>query len=116
MFVPAARKKGKPTNRAVSGSSRVTQGLLSVSPQCHSKAFGRRRAREREREQLTFYYLLGRGVVDLLLGGVGGKHLVEDVRLALEKSTTRKSQQNTKSLSCVRDYHHPILTSDCLCV
>lgn len=39
--------------------------------------------RARVRAQLTFNYLLGRGVVDLLLGGVGGKHSVEGVRLAL---------------------------------
>lgn len=37
----------------------------------------------RARAQLTSDYLLGRGVVDLLLGGVGGKHPVEGVRLAL---------------------------------
>lgn len=41
--------------------------------------------------QLTFNYLLGRGVVDLLLGGVGGEHAVKGVRLAL-KSTTQRSQ------------------------
>lgn len=51
-------------------------------------------ARACVRAQLTFYYLLGRGVVDLLLGGVGGKHPVEGVRLALlKKSVAQKSQQ-----------------------
>lgn len=43
------------------------------------------------RAQLTFNYLLGRGVVDLLLGGVGGEHAVKGVRLAL-KSTKQGSQ------------------------
>lgn len=37
----------------------------------------------RGRAQLTSNYLLGRGAVDLLLSGVGGKHPVEGVRLAL---------------------------------
>lgn len=45
------------------------------------------------RARLTFNYLLGRGVVDLLLGGVGGKDTVEGVHLALG-STTRRRQRS----------------------
>ena len=38
--------------------------------------------------RLTFDDLLGAGVVDLLLGGVGGEHLVEHVRLPLWRDDT----------------------------
>lgn len=39
----------------------------------------------------TFDYLFGRGIVDLFLGAVGGKHLVKHVWLPLQRTMTKKN-------------------------
>lgn len=42
---------------------------------------------------LTFDDLLGAGVVHLLLGGVGGKHVVEHIRLSLHTQKPAESRR-----------------------
>lgn len=50
----------------------------------------------------TFDYLFGRGIVDLFLGAVGGKHLVKHVGLPL--------QDNGKKKHCY--YSHDIVVNN----